>query len=84
MKKGELYRHFKGEYYYIVDIAIDSETLEETAIYHHLDDNDNKLWVRPVKMFSEKIDKNKEGNILKQNQRFIKINLKEERKDKNE
>ena len=78
MKKGEVYKHFKGHIVYIVDIAADSETLEEVAIYHHLFNDDTKLWVRPVKMFFDDIDPNRDGNITKQNKRFIKI---EELKD---
>lgn len=52
-----IYKHFKGNLYIVEDIAIDSETLEEIVIYRALYD-DNKLWVRPKKMFIEEVNKN--------------------------
>lgn len=76
MKAGEIYQHFKGHIVYIMNIGIDSENLEEIAIYHHLDDT-NKIWVRPVKMFFEKIDSKKEDNITGQKTRFVKIKKEE-------
>ena len=78
MQKGDVFRHFKGFVVYIVDIATDSESLEEVAIYHHLNSDDRRIWVRPVKMFSEAIDSNREGNINKQDKRFVKIDLNKE------
>ena len=30
---GKIYRHFKGNYYFIEDIALDSETKERIVIY---------------------------------------------------
>ncbi len=68
---GKVVRHFKGNYYYIVDICMDTETNEHTVIYRSLYDNDtSKTWSRPAKMFFEKIDPNKEGNVTKQSHRF--------------
>lgn len=52
-----IYKHFKGKYYIVLDVAYDSETNEKMLIYRALYD-DNKLWVRPVVMFLEKVNKN--------------------------
>ena len=48
------FRHFKGGLYKMIDIAKDSETLEEMVVYQALY-GDKGLWVRPRKMFFEKI-----------------------------
>ena len=49
------YRHFKGNYYYLVEVATHSETLEPMAVYQLLY-GDFGLWVRPAKMFFEEIE----------------------------
>ena len=53
-----IYRHFKGDLYIVEDIAINSETLEEIVVYRALY-GDNKLWVRPLSMFFDEVNKNK-------------------------
>ena len=69
IKIKAVYRHFKGNYYIIEDIAKSSETQEEMVIYRALY-NTSSLWVRPLKMFAEKIDKNRKDNITRQEYRF--------------
>lgn len=54
MKKG-IYRHYKGNYYELLDTALHSETLEEMVVYRALY-GEKKLWVRPKSMWSEKIN----------------------------
>ena len=54
MKLGK-YRHFKGKEYEVVGLAKHSETLEEMFVYRALYEN-NDLWVRPLKMFLEKVE----------------------------
>jgi hypothetical protein len=56
IKKGK-YRHYKGQYYELIDIATHSETLEKMVIYRALY-NDFSLWVRPFDMFFECIEFN--------------------------
>lgn len=46
------YRHFKGNEYEVLGVALDSETCSETVIYKALY-GDGKVWVRPKSMFSE-------------------------------
>lgn len=56
MKKG-IYQHFKGQYYELIDVARHSETLEEVVVYRALYDK-MELWIRPLKMFAEQIERN--------------------------
>ena len=50
------YRHFKGKDYEVIGIAKHSETLEELVVYKKLYD-DHSLWVRPLEMFLENVEK---------------------------
>ena len=36
VKTNAVYRHFKGNYYYVQDIAYDSETQERMVVYKPL------------------------------------------------
>ena len=68
---GKVYRHFKGNYYFVENIAYDSENQERMAVYKPLykrDDSKN-IWVRPEKMFLEEIPK-RPDNITGQKHRF--------------
>jgi len=49
-----VYKHYKGDYYIVEDIAQHSETLEKMVVYRQLY-GENKLWVRPYEMFNEEI-----------------------------
>ncbi len=68
---GKIYRHFKGNYYFIEDIALDSETQERVVIYKPLyERKDSKIWVRREKMFLEEISIERPDNITGQKYRF--------------
>ncbi|MBQ2285493.1 MAG: DUF1653 domain-containing protein [Clostridia bacterium] len=54
MKKG-IYRHYKGNEYELIDVALHSETLEEMVVYRALY-GDQKLWVRPAYMWEEEVE----------------------------
>lgn len=58
---NRVYRHFKGDYYLVEDIARHSETGEEYVVYRKLY-GDGGLWVRPLAMFLEPVDKAKYPN----------------------
>lgn len=61
----------KGNYYFIENINMDSETKETFVVYrplYHRDDS--MLWTRPLKMFFEEISQEREDNITKQKHRF--------------
>ena len=59
---GRKVRHFKGMEYLILNIAEHTETGEEMVVYKALYD-EGKVWVRPLSMFSEPVDKIKYPNI---------------------
>lgn len=53
---GRIYKHYKGDYYIVENIAIHSETGEKMVIYRALY-GDGKVYARPYGMFVEKINK---------------------------
>lgn len=61
VKTRGIYKHFKGDYYFVEDIAIHSETREKLVIYRALYGNTG-LYARPYDMFLEKVDKVKYPN----------------------
>lgn len=63
-KKGELYRHFKGNLYEVIVIARDSETLEEMVVYKEMDGE--AVYVRPLRMFVSKVDHEKYPDVLQE------------------
>ncbi|MDD3048589.1 MAG: DUF1653 domain-containing protein [Bacilli bacterium] len=74
---NRIYRHFKGNYYIVKEIVYDSELNEEYVLYQALY-GDYKTWIRKLSMFLEKIDKNREDNIYKQEYRFELVDLNKE------
>lgn len=71
VKIGRVYRHFKGNYYFVENIAYDSETKERLVVYKSLypRDDGRSIWVRPEKMFLEEIPE-RQDNITGQKHRF--------------
>lgn len=67
---GKVFRHYKGNYYFVENISVDSETKEDMVVYRPLYECDSKIWNRPAKMFFEEIDPNKKDNITGQKHRF--------------
>ena len=53
-KFGEIWHHFKGDDYQIINIAAHSETKELMVVYSAL--NDNSIWTRPLEMFMSEVD----------------------------
>ncbi|MFA6215476.1 MAG: DUF1653 domain-containing protein [Patescibacteria group bacterium] len=55
--KPGIYQHYKNKNYRVIGVAKHSETLEELVVYEALYNNQvSKLWVRPKKMFLEKVE----------------------------
>lgn len=50
------YRHFKGKEYEVLGVARHSETEEELVVYRALY-GDFGLWVRPVSMWNEAVER---------------------------
>ncbi len=48
------YRHYKGNDYTVLGVALHSETLEELVVYRQ-EYGDRGLWVRPAAMFAETV-----------------------------
>lgn len=72
VKIGRVYRHFKGNYYFVENIAYDSETKERMVVYKPLyyREDGRTIWVRPEKMFLEEIPE-RPDNITGQKFRFV-------------
>ncbi len=68
LKINGVYRHFKGDYYLVCDVAIHSEDRNEYVIYRALY-GDNSLYIRPKDMFLSEVDHEKYPNV-KQKCRF--------------
>ena len=64
----KIVRHYKGNYYYIVNVGKDSDDLSQVVIYKALYNDD--IWVRSYNEFFEEIDKDIKGNITHQEHRF--------------
>ena len=71
VKVGRVYRHFKGNYYFVENVAYDSETKERMVVYKPLYNREDGrlIWVRPEKMFLEEIP-DRPDNITGQKFRF--------------
>jgi len=65
LKIKGIYKHFKGDYYLVEDVAIHSETMEKYVVYRKLY-GDCELYIRPYEMFLEKVDREKYPNVLQE------------------
>ena len=68
IEKYGIYKHFKGNYYIVEDIAYHTETEEKMVTYRALY-GDHRLWCRPYNMFLEEVDHAKYPDV-KQKYRF--------------
>jgi hypothetical protein len=63
--KGQVFRHFKGDLYLLLDIAQHTETGEQLVIYKALY-GECKVYARPIEMFLSKVDKEKYPNVTQE------------------
>ncbi|MEC8326595.1 MAG: DUF1653 domain-containing protein [Pseudomonadota bacterium] len=56
------YQHFKGNFYQVIDTVTHSETQETLVLYKPLY-GEPALWVRPIEMFVEEIER--DGKVFK-------------------
>lgn len=65
IKKGRIYRHFKGDYYIVIDTALNNEDERVYVIYRALY-GDGQLFVRPLEDFTARVDRNKYSNATQE------------------
>ena len=65
LKINGIYKHFKGDYYLVVDIANHSETKEKYVVYRRLY-GDMSLLIREYNMFLSEVDHEKYPDVLQQ------------------
>lgn len=49
---NKIYRHFKGDYYLVLEIAKNTETNEEYVIYRKFADDEETVWARPMESWA--------------------------------
>ena len=61
IKVNGIYKHFKGDYYLVIDIAYNAEDMSKWVVYRSLY-GDGKLFIRSLDDFLMKVDKEKYPN----------------------
>lgn len=72
-QKGKIVRHFKGDYYLVMDVATHCETGDRFVVYKALYE-ENEVYIRPFEDFVGKVDENKYPQFASQF-RFTEVTL---------
>ena len=74
-KLGDVYRHFKGNYYMIIAVGHHTETKEKMVVYYDRsgeNSNINNPCIRPLDMFMSEVEHQKYPDVT-QKYRFEKV-----------
>lgn len=50
--RGQIYKHYKGNLYLVLEVATHTETDEKLVIYCNIK-NKSQIWARPLDMFED-------------------------------
>ncbi len=76
VKVQGIYKHFKGDYMYVIGVGKHTETMEDVVVYTHK----GKIWVRPVEMFLGEVDHEKYPDV-EQKYRFEEVIIPKKEED---
>ena len=68
-KAGEVYKHYKGDLYKVVDLALHSNDEEWMVVYEPLYECEVKLFTRPLREWSEEVEW--EGKKIKRFEKML-------------
>lgn len=54
-KVDKIFRHFKGGYYLVLEIAVNTETGEDLVIYRSIVEEDGRVWARPIESWMKSV-----------------------------
>lgn len=76
INEGDIFKHFKGDFYQVLTVAKHTETGEEMVVYCSLRTymNGKAIWVRSKDMFLSEVDREKYP-YAEQEYRFVKVEL---------
>lgn len=74
VNSGDLFYHFKGGLYTVIEVATQTETGEKLVVYRSVENG--TVWARPMSMFLSEIDKKRYPTYyIELKYRFSKVTL---------
>lgn len=67
IKIGKVYRHFKGNYVFVENTGT---YFDGTPVVIYKGLNNGKIYVRPISVFNEEVEPERDDNITNQKYRF--------------